>query len=106
MSKFTYADGVALWKLIFYTFALGGSILVSWRHGFGKNSGWIYLTFFSTLRVINSSAELATISASDNSKAESVAVVTSFMGLSLLLLAALGLLSRMYVCFVMITVPD
>jgi hypothetical protein len=102
MSKFSYSDGVAVWRLIFYTFALVCSILVSWRHGFGKNSGWIYLSLFSALRIINSSAELATLSPSDNSKVESVAVITSFMGLSLLLLAALGLLSRMCVCFVMV----
>jgi hypothetical protein len=96
MTNFRYSDGIAVWKLVYYTVALFGSIKVSWRHGFGKNSGWIYLAIFCVIRIINSSAELASLSPS-NSDAITVAAVTSFLGLSPLLLAALGLLSRMSV---------
>jgi hypothetical protein len=95
MSKVTYTDGIAIWKLAYYSFALVGSIIVSWRHGFGKNSGWIYLAIFSTIRIINSSAQIATISFSSPT-AETVALITGLLGLSPLLLASLGLLSRVY----------
>jgi hypothetical protein len=94
MTKFTYPDGLAVWRLIFYTVALIGSIAVSWRHGFGKNSGWIYLAIFCIIKIVNGSAQLATLSTS-NSSAAVTAAVTGFLGLSPLLLATLGLLSRM-----------
>jgi hypothetical protein len=96
MTHFSYPDGIAVWRLIYYIFALIGSVCISWRHGFGKNSGWIYLAIFSIIRIINSSAELATLSSS-NSSAATVAAITGFLGLSPLLLAALGLVSRLLV---------
>jgi hypothetical protein len=96
MAVVTYQDGIAIWKLIYYTLCLGASIKVSWRHGFGKNSGWIYLAIFSSIRIVNASAQIATIT-STSSTTETIAIVTTFLGLSPLLLASLGLLSRMYV---------
>jgi tryptophan-rich sensory protein len=94
MTNFTFSDGVAVWRLVYFTFALVGSLVASWKHGFGKNSGWIYLAIFSIIRIINSSAQLATVSG-NNPTAATVAAVTGFLGLSPLLLASLGLISRM-----------
>lgn len=93
MGKVTYGDAIAIWMLIYYTVSLVGSIFVSSHHGFGKNSGWIYLAIFCTIRVINASAQIATIT-SNSSTAQTVAVITGFIGLSPLLLTTLGLLSR------------
>jgi hypothetical protein len=93
MAVVTYVDGVAIWRLIYYTLCLVASIKISWRHGFGKNSGWIYLAILSVIRIIGSSAQLATIT-STSSTTETIAIITSFLGLSPLLLASLGLLSR------------
>jgi hypothetical protein len=98
MHKVTYPDGIAIWKLIYYAPALVASIWVSWRHGFAKNSGWIFLAIFSLIRIINSGAQIATIS-SQSTTPETIALVTGFLGLSPLLLASLGILARVYVLY-------
>ncbi|KAK3938955.1 hypothetical protein QBC46DRAFT_316699 [Diplogelasinospora grovesii] len=91
----TATDGIAIWKLVFYSFGLVGSIWVSARHGLSKNSGWIFLAIFSAIRIVNSAATIATIT-SDSAAAVTTAEITAFLGLSPLLLASLGLVSRIY----------
>jgi hypothetical protein len=93
MAEITYTDVLAIWKLVYYSVALFGAMWVSGKHGFGKNSGWIFLAIFCIIRIVNSSAQIATITTSSDT-AQTIAVITSFFGLSPLLLAALGILSR------------
>ncbi|KAL7937849.1 hypothetical protein V8C35DRAFT_330025 [Trichoderma chlorosporum] len=95
MAHVTLEDGLAIWELIYYIAALICSIFVSFRHGLSRSSGWIFLTIFSTIRVINYSAQIATI-ATTSDTLETVITITGFLGLSPLLLATLGLLSRVY----------
>ncbi|OQU93962.1 hypothetical protein CLAIMM_00395 [Cladophialophora immunda] len=96
MSKFTYTDGVAVWKLVYYTPALFSSLFVAFRHGFTKGSGWIYLTIFCTVRIVGSAAQLVLISKPTSHGASTTALICSVLGLSPLLLASLGLMARTY----------
>lgn len=95
MGRFTYSDGVAVWKLVYYTPAVLASIVVAHRHGFAKGSGWIYLTIFCTVRIVGSVAQIILISDPDSQGASTTALICSVLGLSPLLLASLGLLGRM-----------
>jgi hypothetical protein len=93
MAKITYIDGIAIWKLIFYAPALAAAIFVTLRHGFARSSGWIFLAIFSLIRIIGSASQLAAISSKSDTP-EEIAIITGAIGLSPLLLASLGLLSR------------
>lgn len=93
MAHVTLSDGLAIWQLIYYIVALICSIFVSFRHGLARSSGWIFLTIFSLIRVIGCSAQIATITATSDT-AETIATILGFLGLSPLLLATLGILSR------------
>lgn len=93
MTVLDFGDGVAVLKVVFYSIALPISLFVAFRHGLAKSSGWIFLSIFCLIRIINGSSQLAMISNDSDTIAE-VAIITSFLGLSPLLLATLGLLSR------------
>lgn len=93
MVHFTLSDGLAVWELIYYVVALICSVVVSYRHGLSRGSGWIFLTILSTIRVIGCSAQIATVTATSGT-AETIATIAGFLGLSPLLLATLGILSR------------
>ncbi|CAM1504841.1 Fc.00g024320.m01.CDS01 [Cosmosporella sp. VM-42] len=95
MGHITLTDGLAIWELIFYVPALVGGIWVCTRHGFAKASGWIFLAIFSAIRIVSCSAQIATI-ASTSDTPITIATITGFLGLSPLLLAALGILARVY----------
>ncbi|KAK1980412.1 hypothetical protein LZ30DRAFT_723426 [Colletotrichum cereale] len=95
MSQITVGDGLAIWQLIFYTITLVLSLWVSAKHGFLKSSGWIFLAIFSILRIISNSSQIATITANSET-AVIISIITGLLGLSPLLLAALGILSRVY----------
>lgn len=95
MAHITFADGVAIAMLVFYLVSLPLSLFVAMRHGLAKASGWIFLTIFSVIRIIGCSAQLATISQGSNGTAATIAEITLAIGLSGLLLASLGLLSRL-----------
>ncbi|KAK5989164.1 hypothetical protein PT974_10664 [Cladobotryum mycophilum] len=55
-------DGIAVAELIFYLFALAGSIFLCFKHGFTKDAGWRALIILSLARIIGASLRLATIS--------------------------------------------
>ncbi|KAK5988882.1 hypothetical protein PT974_10379 [Cladobotryum mycophilum] len=95
MGHFTLSDGLAIWELIYYVVALSCSVVVSSRHGLSRSSGWVFLAIFSTIRVTGCSAQIATVVAKSDT-AETVATIMGFLGLSPLLLATLGILSRVY----------
>ena len=94
MGHFTYADAVAVFQLVYYSPCLFGAIFVTSRHGAMKNSGWIFLTIFCIVRIVGASARLATITSPNSNTAYTIALVCSVLGLSPLLMASLGLISR------------
>src|SRR5687768_9229174 len=58
----TQIDAISVAILIIYLPLLFIAILLAYRHGFGRNAGWLYLVLFSFVRILGSSLELATIS--------------------------------------------
>jgi len=94
MGHFTYSDGIAVWKLVFFSPALLISGYVAARHGFAKSSGWIYLTIFCIIRIVGAAAQLTLISNPTSEGAQTTALICSILGLSPLLLSSLGLLAR------------
>lgn len=93
MTTLTASDGIAIWKLVYYSACLIACIVVTIRHGFAKGSGWVFLLIFTIVRLISSSTQIAaTFVESDG--LQTCAEITSLIGLSPLLLASLGLLSR------------
>ncbi|KAF2166971.1 hypothetical protein M409DRAFT_54731 [Zasmidium cellare ATCC 36951] len=94
MSRITYLDGIAIGQLIFYSPALLTSIYICFKHGFAKASGWIFLVLFSSVRLAGAGARVYLIHNPSSSDAETAALICSILGLSPLLLAWLGLLSR------------
>ncbi|KPM42693.1 hypothetical protein AK830_g3893 [Neonectria ditissima] len=102
MGHTTLADGIAIWQLVYYIAALGGSVWVSARHGFSKSTGWIFLVIFSIIRIVGCSAQIATVTV-DSDTPWTIAAITGFLGLSPLLLASLGIVSR--VCYSIIKTP-
>ena len=87
---------LAIVTLIYFVLALPFSIFVCLRHGFGRNSGWIYLMTFSLTRVAGSIAQLVAV-ASPSVSSVTAASVLSSSGFSTLLMAEIGMLQRVYV---------
>lgn len=84
---------LAIAELVFYTPALFLAIIVTSRHGFGKQSGWVYLALLALIRVVGSILELVVMSKASVGLVVA-ATILSGIGLSPLLLAMLGLLQR------------
>ncbi|RFU27611.1 hypothetical protein B7463_g8732, partial [Scytalidium lignicola] len=70
------------------------SIWISIRHGFGLNSGWIYLVILSLIRIVDSACQLATNKYPTSIGLHVTVSILNSVGLSPLLLTASGLLSR------------
>lgn len=96
----TYRDGISILVLIAYLVAFFAGAWLSFNHGFSKSSGWIYLVILSIVRIVGSSAELATKNNPSKSLYLTAAICFS-IGLSPLILVSIGLLSRVYVVFSM-----
>ncbi|EFX05808.1 hypothetical protein CMQ_3877 [Grosmannia clavigera kw1407] len=83
-------------QICFYVPSLFIAVLLSWRHGFGRSSGWLYLVIFSLTRIMGGAFELATIHDRDNVSLFVGAQTLQSIGLSPLLLTMLGLMTRVY----------
>lgn len=86
-------DTIALVELIFYIPFFFLSAFVCYRHGFSRSSGWIYTFILCIVRIIG--GVLQFVSHNDHSAGllQTIMILDS-VGLSPLLLATLGLLSR------------
>ncbi|KAI9649211.1 hypothetical protein NHQ30_001779 [Ciborinia camelliae] len=89
----TYRNGVGIGELVVYIPSLFLSVLLAFRHGFGRSSGWYFLIIFSLARIIGPCMSLAAIS-SPSVSLFTGALILQNVGLSPLILATLGLLSR------------
>lgn len=94
MGNISYSDAIAIAQVVFYSPALVGSLFVCFRHGFAKSAGWLMLVIFCIARLIGASGQLDTITHPHSVTAWTIALVCSVMGTSPLLLATLGVLSR------------
>ncbi|KAJ9211496.1 hypothetical protein DTO166G4_6917 [Paecilomyces variotii] len=90
----SYRHGISILELIFYTPAIFVALLLAFRHGFRKSSGWYYFIIFSLARIVGSCCYLATISYPTSTDLYIAYAVCSSVGVGPLLHANTGLLSR------------
>lgn len=88
--------GLSIIELILYTPCLPFAFFVCKRHGFGRNSGFIFTLTLCLIRIVGASCQLINTSAHSTGLFTAVLILQS-LGLSQLIFATLGLLSRWYV---------
>lgn len=91
----SYRNGVSIGEIICYVPALAIAIFLGIKHGFGRSSGWYFLIVLSLARILSGAMELATISSPTNVSLYTASAILTNIGFSPLVLAALGLLSRL-----------
>jgi hypothetical protein len=89
----SYRNGVAIGELVVYIPSFFIALLLTFRHGFRKSSGWYFLIVFSLARIIGPCMQLAAIK-NPSVSLYTGALILQNVGLSPLILATLGLLSR------------
>lgn len=87
---------LAIAILVYFIFALPVAVYVCWKHGFGRQAGWFYLLSLTIVRIVGACLTLANSVSPDHDVAIA-AVVFYSIGVIPLMLAALGLVNRMYV---------
>lgn len=95
--KIDYRHGISILELIAFVPTLVMSVLLAWRHGFGRTAGWYFFILFSLLRIIGNCCYLATLNDTDNKGLYTAYAVCSSIGMSPLLFGLLYNLSRVYV---------
>ena len=80
-------------ELAFYAPALLLAVYVVFKHGHGRQLGWIYLAVLAVIRIVGGSTGIVVISHPSQGLTEAT-TIASTIGLSPLLLAMLGLLKR------------
>ncbi|KAJ5226319.1 hypothetical protein N7468_007544 [Penicillium chermesinum] len=90
----TYRHGISILQEVVYVPALCTAAFLVYRHGLRKNSGFLFLVIFALARIIGASCDLATINDPSNTNLFTAAAICSSIGLSPLMLACSGLLSR------------
>jgi hypothetical protein len=91
----SYRDGVSIGELAVYVPGLIIAIYLAVHHGFGRSAGWFFLIIFTLARVLGACLQLATISSPTNINLYIGYGILQNIGLSPLMLATLGLLSRL-----------
>ncbi|KAJ5676679.1 uncharacterized protein N7477_002312 [Penicillium maclennaniae] len=89
----SYTNGISILQLIVYFPSIFLSAFLVYRHGLRTNSGFIFLTTFALARIVGACCELATIN-NPSTGLFTAAAICSSIGLSPLMLACSGLLSR------------
>ncbi|CAI7593945.1 unnamed protein product [Penicillium manginii] len=93
MGSVTYADGVSILQLIAYLPSFFVSSFLVYRHGIRSSGGFIFLVIFTLVRIVGACCELATIH-NPSTGIYIAAAICSSIGLSPLLMACSGMLSR------------
>lgn len=89
----SYRSAISVVELIVYLPALFIAAYISFRHGFGRNAGWVFLILFSLARIIGSCCQIQVEHKPSKNLFIATAIISS-VGLSPLLLTSVGLLSR------------
>lgn len=84
-------------ELVIYVILFPLSALVMFRHGLGKSSGWIYLGIFCGIRIASSALGIVSYKHQDSKDDLVWYSILGGVGISPLLLASKGLLTRVYV---------
>ncbi|KAJ5948200.1 hypothetical protein N7466_001215 [Penicillium verhagenii] len=93
MGKIDYSNGVSILQLIVYFPSIFISAFLVARHGLRTNSGFIFIVVFTLLRIIGGICDLLTIN-NDSKSLYTTYAITSSIGLTPMLMACSGLLSR------------
>ena len=93
MTQLDSRASISIFQLVFYPPALAAAIFLCIKHGFGRSSGYLFLLTVSLFRIAGGATQLATYSTPSTGLFIASAILGSF-GLSALLLASLGFLSR------------
>lgn len=94
--KFNSRGGVSILELIIFFPSLIVAFIICSRHGFSRSSGWIFTLILCLIRIIGACCQLATYHDQSSGLLQATFILDS-VGISPLLLATLGLLSRWYV---------
>jgi len=89
---------VSVVELIVYIPAALLSIFICSRHGFTRSSGWIYTLILCVVRIAGAICQLLTYHDTSSGLIQATLIIDS-IGLSPLLFATLGMLSRLWVHF-------
>ncbi|KAH8695641.1 hypothetical protein BGW36DRAFT_429511 [Talaromyces proteolyticus] len=93
MPTIDYRHGIAILEVIAFFPSLFLALLLAWRHGFGRSSGWYFFILFSILRVVGNCCYLATINKSSDGLTTAWAICSS-IGISPLTLGLIYNVSR------------
>ena len=86
--------GISILELAIYTPSLFVAFFVCHRHGIGRSSGFIFTLILCLVRIIGAGCQLATYHGRASNGLLEATIILDSIGLSPLLLATLGLLSR------------
>ncbi|KAJ5384202.1 hypothetical protein N7517_002113 [Penicillium concentricum] len=89
-----YRHGISILEVIVYSPTLFLALWMAFHHGFKKSSGWFFFVVFCLARIVGSACYLATIHYPSSVDLYIAWAVCTSLGLSPLLLACIGLLSR------------
>src|ERR1700759_4535689 len=87
---------VSVVELVVFIPSLIVSLIICSRHGFHRSSGWIYTLILCIVRIAGAISQLLTYHDTSTSLLKTTLIIDS-IGLSPLLLATLGMLSRLLV---------
>ncbi|KAI9758275.1 MAG: hypothetical protein M4579_003134 [Chaenotheca gracillima] len=87
------AGKLSVVELIVFTPCIFLSAYVSFKHGFGRQAGWLFLMLFSLVRVIGNASQVA-FEVNHDTTAIEIADILSSVGLSPLVLAMLSFIKR------------
>ncbi|KAN0108044.1 hypothetical protein V8E51_007786 [Hyaloscypha variabilis] len=87
-------EGIAIAEICVYIPVFFLTVAIVFRHGFKRQSGWIYLAIFCLIRIIGAIFKIRSAIHPFNITDLEWASILSSVGLSPLLLASLGLLKR------------
>ncbi|OQE46166.1 hypothetical protein PENCOP_c001G08660 [Penicillium coprophilum] len=89
-----YRHGISILEMVVYSPTLFLALWMAFHHGFKKSSGWFFFIVFCLARIVGSACYLATINYPSTADLYIAWAVCTSLGLSPLILACIGLLSR------------
>jgi hypothetical protein len=94
MTHFNSSGWVSIAEIIVFVPSAIAALLVCSRHGFTRSSGFIYTLILSIIRIVGAICQLITYHDQSSGLLKAVIIIDS-IGLGPLLLATLGMLSRL-----------
>jgi len=90
-----YREGIAIGLIVCYVPALAIAIFLAVKHGFNRSAGWFFLIMLSLARIIGAAMQIAIVSNPTSISLYTGSAILTNTGFSPLVLATLGLLSRL-----------